>query len=81
VAHDHIGQVALDCADVDRLIGFWSEALGYDLVHREEEHAILADPEGEEPRLFLQEVPEPKPVKNRMQSTSPFPTRMRPSTG
>jgi hypothetical protein len=30
-------QVALDCKDPHRLAAFWAEALGYDLVHAEEQ--------------------------------------------
>ncbi|HEX3326077.1 MAG TPA: VOC family protein [Actinomycetota bacterium] len=75
-------QVVIDCADPDRLITFWAEALGYEIqfpTGSEEERRLLAehpglegsaaaaiDREGVGPRFFLQRVPEPKTVKNRM---------------
>jgi len=30
-----LGQVALDCNDLDLLISFWTRAIGYELDHRE----------------------------------------------
>ena len=75
-------QVVIDCANPDRLIAFWAEALGYEIqfpTGSEEELQLLkehpglegsaaaaVDPEGIGPRFFLQHVPEPKSVKNRM---------------
>jgi predicted enzyme related to lactoylglutathione lyase len=75
-------QVVIDCADPDRLITFWADALGYEIqfpTGSEEERRLLVehpglegsaaaaiDPEGIGPRFFLQRVPEPKTVKNRM---------------
>jgi predicted enzyme related to lactoylglutathione lyase len=75
-------QVVIDCADPDRLIAFWADALGYEIqfpTGSEEELRLLAehpglegsaaaaiDPDGVGPRFFLQRVPEPKTVKNRM---------------
>jgi predicted enzyme related to lactoylglutathione lyase len=75
-------QIVIDCADPSKLIAFWASALDYDIqfpTGSEEERQLLAkhprlegsaaaalDPEGIRPRLFLQRVPEPKTVKNRL---------------
>jgi predicted enzyme related to lactoylglutathione lyase len=75
-------QIVIDCADPSKLIGFWASALGYEIqfpTGSQEERQLLAahpalegsaaaalDPDGIRPRLFLQRVPEPKTVKNRM---------------
>ncbi len=83
-------QIAIDCHDADRLISFWTAALGYvtepppegweswlaywqaagipdeDLEGAEKGSGAIIDPTGRGPRLFFQEVPEPKVVKNRV---------------
>ena len=75
-------QIVIDCADPSKLIGFWAAALDYEVqfpTGSEQERQLLAahpalegtaaaalDPEGVRPRLFLQRVPEPKKVKNRV---------------
>ena len=79
-------QVVFDCADPDRLAGFWAEALGYKkqdppqgfstwqeflvaLGIPEDQwnsRSAVVDPDGVGPRIFLQQVPEPKAVKNRV---------------
>ena len=61
----HIRQIGLDGHDLTAMVDFWSAALGYELDHRESGYAILRDPADAEPRLFLQQVPEPKVGKNR----------------
>jgi hypothetical protein len=80
--------LTIDCADADRMMEFWTTALGYkpkdppegfddwcsyfrSIGVPEEElrgecTAYLVDPEGVAPQIFLQEVPEPKVVKNRL---------------
>jgi predicted enzyme related to lactoylglutathione lyase len=58
--------VTLDCADAEVLAHFWSDALGWNIEYLAEDGAVLADPSGAPPRLFLQPVAEPKTVKNRM---------------
>ena len=65
MARYRIRQIALDGNDLDAMIEFWATALGYELDHRQDNYAILRDPDGAEPRIFLQEVPEPKVGKNR----------------
>jgi catechol 2,3-dioxygenase-like lactoylglutathione lyase family enzyme len=61
----HVRQIGFDGNDLDGMVGFWSAALGYELDHRTDEYAILRDPDGVEPRIFLQKVSEPKQGKNR----------------
>jgi hypothetical protein len=79
-------QVVFDCADPNRLAGFWAEALGYKLddppagyqrwedwlrdqgipEERWNDASAVVDPDGGGPRIYLQRVPEPKTVKNRV---------------
>jgi predicted enzyme related to lactoylglutathione lyase len=58
--------LVLDCADPDRLAGFWAEALGYTEVGRAGSYVMLVDPDGGGPQLLLQRVAEEKAGKNRM---------------
>jgi predicted enzyme related to lactoylglutathione lyase len=60
-----VRQIGFDGGDLDRMVEFWLAALGYELDHLTEAYAILRDPDGVEPRLFLQKVPEAKVGKNR----------------
>lgn len=62
-----IVSLTLDCNDLDREADFWAAALRYEVVERHDDCAALApgSPLGG-PRLYLQRVPEPKAVKNRM---------------
>ncbi len=61
-----IAGICIDCSEVRGLARFWCDALGYEAKHVEEGHALLRHPRGERPELFLQRVPEPKLVKNRV---------------
>src|ERR1700712_4931981 len=60
-------QVTFDCAEPERLARFWCEVLGY-VVPPDQEDSPYAcvDPTGVGPRLFFQQVPEGKVVKNRV---------------
>jgi predicted enzyme related to lactoylglutathione lyase len=59
--------VVLDCADAERLADFWSTALGYPSRRAVTQFVVLSPPDGDaRPTLILQQVPEPKGVKNRM---------------
>lgn len=60
-----IRQIVLDVDRLDLLVSFWCGALGYVLDHRAAGYASLRDPDGLDPILFLQEVPEGKIGKNR----------------
>lgn len=83
-------QVTIDCADPNRLVAFWCEALGYvpepppegwtswldywlaaglpeeELEGADEGSGAIIDPDGRRPRIWFQQVPEPKSVKNRV---------------
>jgi predicted enzyme related to lactoylglutathione lyase len=58
--------LVLDCADPDRLAGFWAEALGYVSVGTVGSYVALFPDGRPGPKLLLQRVPEPKTTKNRM---------------
>jgi Glyoxalase-like domain len=62
----HIRQIGIDGHDLGLLIGFWSAALGYQLYYQEAGYAVLRDPQDAQPRIFLQQVAEPKLGKNRV---------------
>ncbi|MEY9845374.1 VOC family protein [Streptacidiphilus sp. MAP5-3] len=84
-------QLTIDCADPQRLVTFWSEALGYVPEPPPDGHASwrgywvaigvpedelppgagdtpesIVDPAGQGPRVWFQQVPEPKTTKNRI---------------
>jgi hypothetical protein len=82
-------QLVIDCADPNRLAGFWREALGYvtepvpdgfanwkdywvsrgvpeDEAGEEDWEDSIIDPEGHGPRIWFQQVPEVKTIKNRL---------------
>lgn len=62
-------QVTFDCADPVRVGRFWCAALGYVPAPSAEEAEswyACVDPTGVGPRLFFQQVPEGKVVKNRL---------------
>src|ERR1700743_3745324 len=65
MARYRMRQLVFDTSRLDRLVEFWTEALGYELDHRTGEYAVLRDPDGTEPKLSLQQLPEPKQGKNR----------------
>jgi predicted enzyme related to lactoylglutathione lyase len=56
----------LDCNDPEALAPFWAEALHYRANPFHPPYLTLTDPRGKSPELVLQQVPEPKRVKNRM---------------
>jgi predicted enzyme related to lactoylglutathione lyase len=61
-----LGYVTVDCADARSLAPFWASALGWEVTYEADDGAVLADPGGGDPKLFLQTVPEPKSGKNRV---------------
>ncbi|MCJ1715787.1 VOC family protein [Microbacterium sp. M1A1_1b] len=56
-------QVTFDCADPARLARFWADVLGYAL---QGDGTACVDPTGVGPRIWFQQVPEGKVVKNRL---------------
>ena len=62
-----ISKIILDCANPQRLAGFWSQALGYRQASSAEPFVVLTPTDGAPgPWFLLQRVPEPKIAKNRM---------------
>lgn len=59
-----IGFVTIDCRDPERLVAFWSEALGYEV--KRNVYTTLRDPSGSGVSLYFQEVPEARLAKNRV---------------
>jgi hypothetical protein len=60
-------QVCIDAVNVDRVAGFWAEALGWRRFTDEDGDVVLADPSGEAGlEILVLQVPEPKVVKNRL---------------
>lgn len=58
--------LVLDCADPERLAEFWSAAIGYATLGGAGNYVLLVDESGQQPKLLLQRVDEPKAGKNRM---------------
>jgi hypothetical protein len=58
--------VVLDCADPQRLEGFWRAALGYESLLSVKDVVVLVPDNEAHPPLVLQRVPEAKSGKNRM---------------
>jgi catechol 2,3-dioxygenase-like lactoylglutathione lyase family enzyme len=52
-----IGSIVILCNEFDRMLQFWREALGYELLHRDRNFVILRDPRGKGPNVSLDEVP------------------------
>src|ERR671912_151964 len=57
-------QVTFDCADPERVARFWADVLGY--VVSPDVPVVCEDPTGVGPRMYFQQVPEGKVVKNRV---------------
>ena len=60
-------QINVDCADLDRMVDFYTRALGY-VPHGSSgtTYRSIVPATGEGPKLVFQRVPEGKVVKNRM---------------
>ena len=58
--------LVLDCADPERLAEFWAPALGYVNLGAAGSYVALFPNGAPGPKLLLQQVAEPKTVKNRM---------------
>jgi catechol 2,3-dioxygenase-like lactoylglutathione lyase family enzyme len=64
--HAHVGTIMLDCADLDTMIAFWTEALGLEEKVRFAGYVWLSRISHGGPALAFQQVPEAKQGKNRM---------------
>jgi hypothetical protein len=56
-------QIVFDCIEPDKLATFWAAALHY---KKQELRSAIVDPDRTGPRIFFQQVPESKTVKNRV---------------
>jgi predicted enzyme related to lactoylglutathione lyase len=59
-------QLNVDCADLERMTGFYIAALGYRSVGAAAQYVSLVPVDGSGPKIIFQRVAEPKVVKNRM---------------
>jgi len=66
--------LVLDCADPDKLAEFWSAAIDYTILGGAGNYVLLVDETGQQPKLLLQLVDEPKAGKNRMHFDIETPT-------
>lgn len=67
VPHLALANVTLDVTDMDRAMGFWTAALGYEVVRRDEYYAALEHPTDlRRMRVGLQPTDEPKRATNHM---------------
>jgi predicted enzyme related to lactoylglutathione lyase len=58
----HLGTIVLGADDVERAVGFWSAALGYDIIRfpdSENDFTILRAPSGEGTRVAVQRADAP----------------------
>jgi catechol 2,3-dioxygenase-like lactoylglutathione lyase family enzyme len=62
-----IGNIAIDCNDLDAMKAFWSRLTGYTELFGDDSFVFLGDAEHAGwTKLFLQKVPEPRVGKNRL---------------
>lgn len=64
-----LGEIVVDCADHEKVVAFWLEAMGdYARVDVNEQYVAIAPVEKAigRPAILFQKVPEPKVVKNRV---------------
>ena len=66
--------LVLDCANPEQLADFWSAAIGYTALGGAGNYVLLVDEGGQQPKLLLQRVDEPKSGKNRMHFDIETPT-------
>ncbi|KAB1903320.1 VOC family protein [Micromonospora sp. AMSO31t] len=63
----HVAQYTLDIGDLDRMVDFWSAALGYTVRRGDDGNAKLYPPPGRPgPTVWLQGSGTPKRGKNRL---------------
>ena len=55
-----------DTVDVAGAVAFWTEILGLEVVYRTDTYAYLSQLSEGGPMLAFQQVPEPRPGKNRL---------------
>src|SRR5260370_31589751 len=65
--------LVIDCHDPEPLAEFWATALGYVQAGAAGNYGLLLSPDGDQPKLLLQRVPEAKRAKNRLHIASDTP--------
>ena len=58
--------VTIDCNDVAAMAAFWTELLGLEVRHADDQFAFLSYAPDRKVTLWLQHVPEPRTEKNRL---------------
>jgi predicted enzyme related to lactoylglutathione lyase len=59
--------VNIDCSDLERMVGFYTRALGYELYGTAgDQYSSIVPVDGSGPKVVFQRVPEAKVSKNRM---------------
>ncbi len=61
-----VAHLVIDCADAEAVAPFWCAVFGLEQRWRMGQFLGLEDPKGERWGVILQQVPEPKTVKNRV---------------
>ena len=62
-----IGNIAVDCNDLEGMVAFWGTLTGFSQLAGDESFAFLGDADHPgRTKLFLQRVPEPRVGKNRL---------------
>lgn len=61
-----IAVLAIDALQPDVVAEFWSAALGWEVVERDQGNISIAPPDGAWPTIDVLAVPEAKSVKNRL---------------
>jgi hypothetical protein len=79
MATAHLRDICFDCADPHRLARFWADVLGYTIRLPEPattpDVSIALDPPAGGLRIWCNQVPEPKVVKNRVHIDINLPDR------
>ncbi|MCK9928713.1 VOC family protein [Frankia sp. Mgl5] len=58
-----VARISVDCTDVDTMVRFWSNALGYEVSEQGGDSAVLRHPAGAGPKLLLRRRPEPRAAR------------------
>jgi hypothetical protein len=62
-----VARVGVDCNDVDRMVRFWSAALGDEVTRHSSAVAELRHPASAGPKLYLRQVARPVSGRGRLQ--------------
>jgi hypothetical protein len=59
-------ELVIDCADPERVAGFWADVLGYEVTERGPQGEVELSGTPGDVKLVFVPVPEPKTLKNRV---------------